>query len=147
VVILILFKVTQALELRGVIRILTNLLWGVVIALLSLQEVGRTPFDLPEGERELVSGFNTELRAAYFTLVFLREYGRLIFMGHFRALVVIGGHPLGALVYVMGLLYARRVLPRARVEKALGLSFRRLGLILLGALMALVRIRAYRFGS
>lgn len=41
-------------------------------------EVGRTPYDLVEGESELVSRFNTEFSRRMFTLFFLSEYGILV---------------------------------------------------------------------
>merc|ERR1711876_806 len=43
---------------------------------LCLLELGRTPFDLVEGESELVSGYNIEYARFRFTLLFLREYMR-----------------------------------------------------------------------
>jgi len=44
-----------------------------------LVELGRSPFDFSEGERELVSGFNVEYISVGFVLFFLKEYGRLLF--------------------------------------------------------------------
>lgn len=43
-------------------------------------EVNRAPFDLAEGESELVSGFNTEYGITKFSLIFLTEYGIIIFI-------------------------------------------------------------------
>jgi NADH-ubiquinone oxidoreductase chain 1 len=43
-----------------------------------LIERNRAPFDLLEGERELIRGFNVELGSLTFVFLFLREYGVLI---------------------------------------------------------------------
>jgi len=41
-------------------------------------EVNRAPFDLAEGESELVSGFNVEFGAFKFAVIFLAEYSSII---------------------------------------------------------------------
>jgi len=48
-------------------------------------ESNRSPFDFAEGERELVSGFNTEYRAGGFALIFIAEYLRILFLRILRA--------------------------------------------------------------
>lgn len=68
-----------------------NLLAGSPLFLLTLisaiAETNRTPFDFAEGESELVSGFNTEYGAGFFALIFMAEYGIIIFFRYFLALL------------------------------------------------------------
>nr|UZT67567.1 NADH dehydrogenase subunit 1 [Oberthuerella sharkeyi] len=47
-----------------------------------IAELNRTPFDLSEGESELVSGFNTEYMSSMFTLIFMSEYGMIMLMSY-----------------------------------------------------------------
>jgi NADH:ubiquinone oxidoreductase subunit H len=54
----------------------TRLAIGIVWSVIALVETGRTPFDLVEGESELVSGYSVEFRRRMFTVLFLSEYMR-----------------------------------------------------------------------
>jgi NADH:ubiquinone oxidoreductase subunit H len=61
-----------------------------IFMLCCLAERMRTPFDFVEGERELVSGFNTEYRGIIFVLIFLGEYAALIFLGILSVMMWLG---------------------------------------------------------
>jgi NADH-quinone oxidoreductase subunit H len=63
----------------------------------ALAEVNRIPFDLPEAESELVSGYNTEYGGMKFALFFLAEYASLFAMSAFTVAFFFGGYfsPLG----------------------------------------------------
>jgi NADH-quinone oxidoreductase subunit H len=72
----------------------------VVFFISSLAETNRVPFDLPEGESEIVGGFNTEYSSMSFALFFLGEYGNMLLMGAMTSILFLGGWlpPLGLMI-------------------------------------------------
>lgn len=56
-----------------------------------LAETNRHPFDLPEAEAELVSGYNIEYSSMTFALFFLGEYANMLIMSAFGAIMFFGG--------------------------------------------------------
>ena len=57
----------------------------------ALAETNRAPFDLTEGESELVSGYNVEYGAFVFAMFFLAEYAHIIFMSLLTSILFFGG--------------------------------------------------------
>lgn len=63
----------------------------VVFFISILAETNRHPFDLPEAEAELVSGYNVEYSSMAFALFFLGEYANMILMSAIATILFLGG--------------------------------------------------------
>ena len=63
----------------------------VIFFISALAETNRSPFDLPEAEAEIVSGYNVEYSSMTFALFFLGEYGNMILMSALTTVLFLGG--------------------------------------------------------
>jgi hypothetical protein len=116
-----------------------------------IAETNRLPFDLPEAESELVSGYHTEYSGIRFGLFFLSEYIAMVVISSMATVCFLGGwvSPFDALVYntdipfISGLLaggphwfilkvgffiflyyWIRSTLPRFRYDQLMGLCWK-----------------------
>lgn len=107
-----------------------------------LAETNRHPFDLPEAEAELVSGYNVEYSAMTFALFFLGEYASMLLMSTFATILFLGGWlpPIDILPFnllpgsfwfslkvifgVIFFIYARAGLPRYRYDQLMHLGWK-----------------------
>lgn len=64
---------------------------AVIFFISTLAETNRHPFDLPEAEAELVTGYNVEYSAMPFALFFLGEYANMILMSGMTSILFLGG--------------------------------------------------------
>src|SRR5579862_9770775 len=64
---------------------------AVVFFISGLAETNRAPFDLPEGESELVAGYFVEYSAMTFALFYLGEYANMIMVSAMTAILFLGG--------------------------------------------------------
>jgi len=63
----------------------------IMFSISALAETNRHPFDLPEAEAELVSGYNVEYSAMGFALFFLGEYANMLLMSALTTILFLGG--------------------------------------------------------
>ena len=63
----------------------------IIFSISMLAETNRHPFDLPEAEAELVSGYNVEYSAMTFALFFLAEYSNMLLMSSLLTVIFFGG--------------------------------------------------------
>ena len=63
----------------------------IIFFISTLAETNRSPFDLPEGESEIVAGFFVEYSSMSFALFFLGEYANMILMSAMTTILFLGG--------------------------------------------------------
>ncbi len=110
----------------------------------AVAEGNRTPFDLPEAESELVSGYNTEYSGMRFVFFLFAEWANLFLIGAVTTTLFLGGwqgpfaNPdtwwgvmigggwffLKSCVFVFILIWLRWTLPRLRVDQLMGMCWR-----------------------
>ena len=104
-----------------------RLFWSMFIAWIAvmLAELNRSPFDLVEGESELVSRFNVEYSRYGFTLLFLAEYINIWLIGFITALIFFGrGQILLRTAVVFSGLYIRSMVPRLKFTDLIMLTWK-----------------------
>jgi NADH-quinone oxidoreductase subunit H len=112
---------------------------AVVFFASTLAETNRPPFDLPEAEAELVSGYNVEYSAAGFALFFIGEYANIILMSTLNALLFLGGWlspvpfllpdsslwlVLKVLLFLFLFVWVRAAFPRYRYDQLMRLGWK-----------------------
>nr|AAX07340.1 NADH dehydrogenase subunit 1 [Myotis ikonnikovi] len=103
----------------------------------TLAETNRAPFDLTEGESELVSGFNVEYAGGPFALFFLAEYANIIMMNALTTILFLGAYnsPMlselytinfatKTLLFTMIFLWVRASYPRFRYDQLMHLLWK-----------------------
>jgi len=122
-----LFFIKRFNIIRGFLtRLEIMVFWTILWITLSLMERNRAPFDLLEGERELIRGFNIEIGRIIFVYLFLREYGIVIVIACITRLVLAREINIIALFLVFLLLLIRSCFPRVRYDSLIRLMWQRI---------------------
>nr|YP_025920.1 NADH dehydrogenase subunit 1 [Xiphinema americanum]AAQ75784.1 NADH dehydrogenase subunit 1 [Xiphinema americanum] len=100
-----------------------SITWVFMWIILCLMESNRAPFDLLEGESELISGFNIEMSSVLFVLVFLSEYGILFCLGMLVSIPFSEGLSGTALFCTSFMLFVRSCFPRVRYDSLMVLMW------------------------
>nr|YP_010241125.1 NADH dehydrogenase subunit 1 [Anneissia intermedia]QTH78855.1 NADH dehydrogenase subunit 1 [Anneissia intermedia] len=103
----------------------------------TLAETNRTPFDLTEGESELVSGYNVEYAGGPFALFFLAEYANIIFINLLSVIIFLGANlpinlfPINIIIIAVKtsilsstFLWIRASFPRLRYDQLMFLNWK-----------------------
>lgn len=148
------FMLSETLSLRGIVEAQQAPLWGIttlphwvhnwyifsqplafgLFVVCSLAEINRTPFDLPEAETELVSGFCTEYSSMKYALFFMAEYANMIVISALAATLFLGGWDgpfpgvINLLLKVFGFMFffiwLRATWPRVRYDQLMFLGWK-----------------------
>ena len=98
-IIITVLLVAGSLNLSDIVRAQQETIWfvvplfpmAIIFFISTLAETNRHPFDMPEAEAELVSGYNVEYSAMTFALFFLGEYANMILMAGMTTILFLGG--------------------------------------------------------
>ncbi len=117
----------------------------IIFFISSLAEMNRTPFDFPEAESELVSGYNVEYSGMRFALFFAAEFSSIFITAALATAVFLGGGNIGRDPYASGLgwqlvmvavffaktaplclltIWVRWTLPRLRIDQMMAMCWK-----------------------
>jgi NADH-quinone oxidoreductase subunit H len=127
---------------RGMWFIFLQPVGAFVFMIATLAEVNRAPFDMPEAEQELSTGYNVEYSGMKFALFMMAEYTKMISISAIVATLFLGGyrgpgvdaHPwLGPLYMFLkiffllfGMIWVRATFPRIRYDRLMAFGWKAL---------------------
>jgi len=145
------FMLSETLSLRGIVEaqqgpwleaipfipnwyIFSQPLAFGLFVICGLAEINRTPFDLPEAETELVSGFCTEYSSMKYALFFMAEYANMIVISAIASTLFLGGWAgpfpgainllLKIFAFMFFFMWLRATWPRVRYDQLMYLGWK-----------------------
>nr|YP_254678.1 NADH dehydrogenase subunit 1 [Leptotrombidium pallidum]BAD99498.1 NADH dehydrogenase subunit 1 [Leptotrombidium pallidum] len=102
-----------------------------------LAESNRTPFDLTEGESELVSGFNTEFQGGLLSFFFITEYAFMIFLSFLTIIFFMNQEMfwLKQMLMISFFIFTRSAYPRMRFDWLMKIMWKNILPIILSSLV------------
>jgi NADH-quinone oxidoreductase subunit H len=141
----------------------------VIYLVTMVGETNRLPFDLPEGEGELVAGYHTEYSSMKFAMFYLAEYINMITVSALAVTLFLGGWrapwPLSlwsgansgwypiiwflikVALFEFGFIWLRGSLPRVRYDQLMALGWKVLIPVSIVWLLLIATVRAWRFDT
>lgn len=111
-----------------------------------LAELNRSPIDFIEGESELVSGFNVEYFRGRFALIFMAEYGIIIFWRYLMIVIftnliyfLYSRLIFGGIIFLI--IFIRGLLPRIRYDELIYLCWKIILPVVLNYLIFIIRLK------
>ncbi len=159
------FMLVGSLSLQEIVNAQVGMKWfiwnspmtfvaGMIFYVATLAEINRVPFDLPEAETELVSGFCTEYSSMKYAMFFMAEYANMVTVSALMVTMFLGGwdgpfvstFPLLSPVYFVAKVYflmfmamwIRATLPRYRYDQLMALGWK----VMLPSTLAIIAITA-----
>lgn len=135
-IILVLIVLSETYRLRDFMKWQINVRYLIILFPLFtvffisiLAELNRSPIDFIEGESELVSGFNVEYFRGGFALIFMAEYGIIIFFRYLLVLIFIGVFRnfftfIILNIIILLIIFLRGILPRIRYDELIYLCWK-----------------------
>ena len=136
----------------------------VIYYISGVAETNRAPFDVAEGESEIVAGFHVEYSGAAFAIFFLAEYANMIIISALTAIMFLGGwySPIGGdswlaqpsifwflaktCIFMYAFFWFRASLPRYRYDQIMRLGWKVFIPITIVWIMVVAVMKVYAIG-